>query len=633
MLKWLFKTQSAIFWAFCALLVLLSQPGRAENTVAFEITDFKTELSGDSLSIAVVGTMPPVYTVSERFSPFRIVVDIAGGRFASNLAATTPALPANGFSKLSVSELKDQTPNILRMEYTLADSHDYTVSKNENSLQIKLSPASARSSKAQSGKERTGSLTLKDIRVSRETDSTTLLFIADAPIDSIKVDTLPAGEGKKPRMYIDIDGILNSELPKEKLIGGAIDKVRISSKGKGLRLVFDSATDDLFKYQVTSDPLGFKVVVTESKQSKSPESGKNDSLSAKAKGDDTLDALIGSSQQLVKSAPEKTSSKTVADKASALASDFSLSGYNKQRISVDFYKIDIHNVFRLFRQITNLNIIVDEEVQGSLTLVLNEVPWDFALDIILNLMDLKKEERFNTIVIYPGKKAFVWPNRTEDNLAFEADVQVIEQEALVIEKSAGQSKEIIESKRFLAEAQIFEEKNEFENAAIAYTKALELWPSNAKAAARLASIYLVDLRVNAKAAFYAKQCLKNDPKDSQAALYAAIALANMQQNAEAKEYFSQSISGSPPLKEALFSYAVFSENNGQFDAAMKVLQKFESHYGETVDTMVSKARIFDKQGKAKEATQQYRSLLGSGFPLNPDLKKYIEGRIAAKDLN
>lgn len=633
MLKWLLKTQSTVFWAFCALLILQSQPVRANDTVVFEITDFKTELSGESLTIAIVGTASPVYTVSERFSPFRVVVDIAGGRFADNLAATTPTLPANAFSKLSISELKDQAPNILRMEYTLTDSHDYTVAKNENSLQIKLFPTSANRGKAQTGKERSATLSLKDIRVSREADATTLLFVADAPIDSFKVDKLSAGEGKKPRMYIDIDGILNSELPKEKLIGGVVEKVRISPKAKGLRLVFDSATEKLFRYQVTSDPLGFKVVVMEAQQPETTESGKANPLSAGVKSDDTLDALIGSSQQLVKSAPEKPNNKTVADKASALASDFSLSGYNKQRISVDFYKIDIHNVFRLFRQITNLNIIVDEAVQGSLTLALNDVPWDFALDIILNLMDLKKEERFNTIVIYPGKKAFEWPNRTEDNLAFEADVQVIEQEALVIEKSVAQSKEITESKKYISEAQRLEEQNEFENAAIAYTKALELWPSNAKIAARLASIYLVDLGVNAKAAFYAKQCLKNDPKNSQAALYAAIALANMQQTPEAKEYFSQSISGSPPLKEALFSYAVFSENNGQFEAAMKVLQKFESHYGETVDTMVSKARIFDKQGKAKEATQQYRSLLSSGFPLNPDLKKFIEGRLTAKDLN
>lgn len=634
MLKWLCTNLTAVCLAFFLLFVLQGKTAKAEASVIYEINDFKTEHSGESLVITLVGNSPPVYTVSERFSPFRFVLDVAGGHLSSNLAASPPTLPTNSFSKLSLTKIKDQTPGILRMEFTLADSHDYTVEKVDNLLLIKLFPAITPTTKSQSGKSASSNhLTLKDIKVQKDGDATTIFILSDTPIGSFKVDKLPGSEGKKPRMYIDIDGAVTSELPKEKFIGDIVEKIRISLKDKGLRLVFDSASANLFKYDVTQDSVGLKVIVTQTEGSASKDAKIMPSIPSESKADDTLDALIGSSQQLVKTAPDKIANKTVAEKISALTSDFSLSGYNKQKISVDFYKIDIHNVFRLFRQITDLNIIVDEDVQGSLTLALNDVPWDFALDIILNLMDLKKEERFNTIVIYPAKKSFVWPNRTEDNLAFEADVQVIEQEALVIEKSTTQSKEVVEAKRYIVEAQQFEEQNEFENAANAYAKALELWPNNSHIAARLASIYLVDLKVNAKAAFYAKQCLKIDPKNSQSALYAAIALANMQQNSEAKEYFSQSITGSPPLKEALFSYAVFSENNGQFDAAIKVLQKYESHYGETLDTMVSKARIFDKQGKAKEATQQYRSLLGSGFSLNPDLKKFIEGRIAAKDLN
>lgn len=633
MLKWLIKIQSAVFWAFCLLLIFQGKMASAETAVVFEISDFKTELSGETLTISLVGSAPPVYTVSERFSPFRFVVDVAGGRFLSSSSAAPPALPANNFSKLSITEVNEQSPAILRLEITLADSHDYAVTKQDNTLQIKMYPAPANNGQPQKSKELSSFFSLKDITVAKDADSTILTLIAGTPIETYKVEELPGGNGKMPRMYIDIDNVRSNELPKEKHIGGVVEKIRLSPKDKGVRLVFDSATDTLFKYQVNTDPSGLKIVVSGNSGALPARPNTQPAANTGGKSDDTLDALIGSSQQLVKNAPEKAKEMSANAKASALVSDFSLSGYNKQRISVDFYKIDIHNVFRLFRQITDLNIIVDEEVQGSLTLALNDVPWDFALDIILNLMDLKKEERFNTIVIYPSKKEFVWPNRAEDNLSIEADIEVIEQEALVIEKSAAQPKEVIESKQFISEAQNFEEKQEFEKAASSYAKALELWPQNATVAARLASIYLVDLRVNAKAAFYAKQCLKIDPKNSHAALYAAIALANMQKNAEAKEYFAQSISGTPPLKEALFSYAAFSENNGQLEAAMTVLQKYESVYGESVNTMVSKARILDKQGKAKEATKQYSALLSSGFPLNPDLKKFIEGRIAAKDLN
>ena len=65
----------------------------------------------------------------------------------------------------------------------------------------------------------------------------------------------------------------------------------------------------------------------------------------------------------------------------------------------------------------------------------------------------------------------------------------------------------------------------------------------------------------------------------------------MQRIPEAKEYFTQSISNSPPMKEALLSFAAFSENNGQNEAALKLLDKYHSYYGETLDTMVAKARI------------------------------------------
>ena len=138
--------------------------------------------------------------------------------------------------------------------------------------------------------------------------------------------------------------------------------------------------------------------------------------------------------------------------------------------------------------------------------------------------------------------------------------------------------------------------------------------------------------MNAKALHYAQEGLKVDPQNTKAALYAAIGSANMQRISDASEYFAQSISDSQPMKEALISYASFSEINGQYDAALKLVDKYHSFYGESVDTMISKARILDKLGRKEEATQQYLAVLGSGFQLRPDLKKYISGRVAVKTL-
>ncbi len=321
-------------------------------------------------------------------------------------------------------------------------------------------------------------------------------------------------------------------------------------------------------------------------------------------------------------------SDTTGNVADELTQGFDISGYKRERVSIDFYKIDLHNVFRLFRQVSGLNIIVAEGVSGSITLALNDVPWDFALDVILNLAELKKEERFNTIVIYPKAKEFEWPTRASDNLSFQANLEVVEQEALIIEQSANQPKEIMQAKELMRKGRLKEKDNNFEEAVDLYVEAAELWPVNSNLTTKIAAIYLVRLGMNAKGVFYAKKSLEIKPDNYKAALYAAIGLANMNKVKEAMEYFNQSISGTPPLKEALASFAAFSESSGKPAIALKLYDKYHEIYGESINTMVAKARIYDGLGMREKATEQYQTILSSGFQLPVGLKNYIENRVA-----
>lgn len=320
--------------------------------------------------------------------------------------------------------------------------------------------------------------------------------------------------------------------------------------------------------------------------------------------------------------------KNVKAEGKTLGDNFSFGGYDRTRITVDFYKIDLHNVFRLFREVSGLNIVVDESVNGSLTLALNDVPWDFALDIILNLKDLQKEERYNTIVILPKKKDFSWPERAEDNFQFEADDNMVAQEAIIIQQQQNIPPEIIEAKKMVQKGRELEKKGNYENAIKLYTEAWEKWPENGKLANKISSLYLVYLRQNAKAAYFAKEALEIDSSNHKAALNAAIALANMQQYKEAQEYFDQSVSDKKPSKEALLSYAVFSEEQKQYDNALTLLDKFNSLYGENLDSLIAYARILDKQGNHEAAKEKYKKIMLSGYRIPPDLEKYIKGRLA-----
>ncbi|MCK5516472.1 MAG: AMIN domain-containing protein [Desulfobulbaceae bacterium] len=306
---------------------------------------------------------------------------------------------------------------------------------------------------------------------------------------------------------------------------------------------------------------------------------------------------------------------------------FNFSGYNKKRITVDFYKIDLHNVFRMLKEISGSNIIVTEGVSGTLTLALDDVPWDFALDIILNLKDLKKEERYNTIIIHPKSMVFTWPERAEENLTIEADKKLTKQEAIVIQRQQSQPVGVVEAKKLIGRGRMAEKNDDLENAVQLYEKALEKWPENGKLANKISSIYLVQLRQNAKAVYFADKALAVDKTNGSAALNAAIAHANMRENGQAQQYFDQSVSAGKPSREALMSYAAFSEDQRRYDAAVKLLQKNDKLYGQDLQSMVAQARILEKQGKHESATEVYKAILLTGFRIPTDLRRFITDRI------
>src|SRR6266850_248407 len=78
--------------------------------------------------------------------------------------------------------------------------------------------------------------------------------------------------------------------------------------------------------------------------------------------------------------------------------------YTGKRISLNFKDADLKDVFRLFHEITGYNIVLDPAVAGTLTIVLENVPEDQALDIILKNNGLDKVFENNVIRIASSQK-------------------------------------------------------------------------------------------------------------------------------------------------------------------------------------------------------------------------------------
>lgn len=63
--------------------------------------------------------------------------------------------------------------------------------------------------------------------------------------------------------------------------------------------------------------------------------------------------------------------------------------YTGEKISLDFYETDIKNVFRILREISGKNFIIDDDVKGKVTMTLDKpVPWDQILDLVLKMNEL-----------------------------------------------------------------------------------------------------------------------------------------------------------------------------------------------------------------------------------------------------
>lgn len=99
--------------------------------------------------------------------------------------------------------------------------------------------------------------------------------------------------------------------------------------------------------------------------------------------------------------------------------------YSGEKLSLNFQNIDVRSVLQVIADFTNFNIITSDSVSGSLTLRLKDVPWDQALDIILQAKGLDMRKNGNVIWIAPRDEL-----ATRERLEFESRQQITDLEPL-----------------------------------------------------------------------------------------------------------------------------------------------------------------------------------------------------------
>lgn len=100
-------------------------------------------------------------------------------------------------------------------------------------------------------------------------------------------------------------------------------------------------------------------------------------------------------------------------------------GYQGEKLSLNFQNVDVRRLLQVIGEFTGMNMVVSDSVGGAITLILKDVPWDQALDIILQQKGLDMRKNGNVILIAPREEI-----ATKEKLEFESKVQISDLEPL-----------------------------------------------------------------------------------------------------------------------------------------------------------------------------------------------------------
>jgi type IV pilus assembly protein PilQ len=118
--------------------------------------------------------------------------------------------------------------------------------------------------------------------------------------------------------------------------------------------------------------------------------------------------------------------KPIDEKAVESTKAAGSSGYTGQKLSLNFQSIDMRSVLQVIADFTKFNIVTSDTVTGTVTLRLEDVPWDQALDIILQSKGLAMRKKGNVMWVAPKEEI-----ATREKLEYESQVAAQSTEPLI----------------------------------------------------------------------------------------------------------------------------------------------------------------------------------------------------------
>jgi len=369
---------STLGWlAACVVVALASKAAYAQGTPnKLESIDVQN-LAGQQLQLTLHHSAPPAEPVAFTIdNPARISLDLANTALA--LPSRRIDVRSGGVDSVLAAEAAGRTRLVLNLDRLLP----YTTRVSGNDVILLIGGAAASPSAAAAASS----------------------GAAGSPVARTSASTAPTG----PRAIRGIDFRRGSGGTGRVIVRLSDPRTPASLRQLGNQIVVDFAgaeiSSNLARRYDAGDfatPVsGFDVVRV----------GDGVRIAISAVGDFEQLAYQSDDQYVVEVQPARKAAQKVEDKPV----------YTGERLTLNFQDIETRAVLQLLADASGQNIVVSDSVQGSVTLRLQNVPWDQALDIVLRTKGLDKRRNDNVIIVAPTDELAA---REKAELAARQDVQ------------------------------------------------------------------------------------------------------------------------------------------------------------------------------------------------------------------
>lgn len=394
----------------------------------------------DIIEIRIKGNQPLPFTSIKQSFPFAICVYLPETRISPGLIPDAIEDEAIGGLKLTYA---DQHQTTAKLEILLNQNLAYVVQEEGEQLRVILSLEKTVDKTAEEMTKEAGVAVAAPEKKIAAPKVLRPVIVPDTPavMTGIEFDTLPSGRSDI-RVETDHPIKYDTTLQSAEKLYLTLYNTRISDRHKRplLTRYFNSAVESIepktantknavieinireqVPFQIVQDQNFITMVFEPSHIEPPPFNKSKIEVSSDTREIKTTAVMVPAENDI----KEKNIAKQNPE---SRMSGESLPVYTGEKIKLDFYDTDIKNVFRILRSVSGLNFAIDKDVEGKVTMTLdNPVPWDQVLDLVLKMNHLAKQYEGDVIRI--------------------ATLQTYEKEqALLAERDAAKAKALIEEK-------------------------------------------------------------------------------------------------------------------------------------------------------------------------------------------